>query len=427
MGTKSGQDMDMRELKALEIAARSRIVFDDGAWLVPSQTSTTTKYRVHLLPTGPTCTCDDWQLRQEPCKHILAVRICRERDGSGPAVAIKTDAVPKRPTYPQNWVAYNLAQREERHRFCVLLADLCAGIPEPVKQETRGRKPVPMADRLFSIVYKVYGAMSSRRSGCDLDDAADEGHLSRTLHPNKVNIFLEMPELTPLLHGLICRSALPLKAVETIFAPDSSGFSVSKFVRWFDEKYGKERSGHDWVKVHLICGVNTGIVTAAALYDRDTNDSPILPELVQKTAEKFTVDEVLADKGYLSAENVDAIHAVGGTPFIAPKSNTTGGIGGLFEKMFHYYQYRREEFLQHYHQRSNVESVFSAIKRKFGDNIRSRSDAAKVNEALCKIVCHNLCRVILSQCELGIEAEFWDNDRKGEEEGPAILPMVRPG
>jgi hypothetical protein len=75
-----------------------------------------------------------------------------------------------------------------------------------------------------------------------------------------------------------------------------------------------------------------------------------------------------------------------------------------------------------------VESVFSAIKRKFGDNIRSRSDAAKVNEALCKIVCHNLCRVILSQCELGIEAEFWKDDQEADEdEGPAILSMVRQG
>jgi hypothetical protein len=50
-----------------------------------------------------------------------------------------------------------------------------------------------------------------------------------------------------------------------------------------------------------------------------------------------------ADKAYLSVENVEAIHDAGGTPFIAPKSNTTGAAGGLFEKMFHYYQYHREE------------------------------------------------------------------------------------
>lgn len=36
MANGSGQDMDMRELKGLEIAARSKVIFQDGAWLVPS-------------------------------------------------------------------------------------------------------------------------------------------------------------------------------------------------------------------------------------------------------------------------------------------------------------------------------------------------------------------------------------------------------
>jgi len=62
------------------------------------------------------------------------------------------------------------------------------------------------------------------------------------------------------------------------------------------------------------------------------------------------------------------------------------------------------------------------IKRKFGDNVRSRSDTAKVNEALAKLVCHNLCCVIMSQCELGIEAEFWPKERPGIADQ---LPLVR--
>ena len=94
--------------------------------------------------------------------------------------------------------------------------------------------------------------------------------------------------------------------------------------------------------------------------------------------------------------------------------------------MVHYYQFRRDEFLAHYHQRSNVESTFSAIKRKFSDHVRSRTDVAKVNEALAKLVCHNLCCVILSQCELGIEAEFWQDETE-RANLPAVLPMVRPG
>ena len=71
-----------------------------------------------------------------------------------------------------------------------------------------------------------------------------------------------------------------------------------------------------------------------------------------------------------------------GTPFIAFKCNTTAAQGGLFAKMFHHYSLNRDDFLKHYHKRSNVESTFSMIKAKFGDHLRSKTDTAMVNEAL---------------------------------------------
>ena len=82
--------------------------------------------------------------------------------------------------------------------------------------------------------------------------------------------------------------------------------------------------------------------------------------------------------------------------------------------------------LAHYHKRNNVESAVSMVKRKFGDHVRSRTDMSMKNEALCKLVAHNLCCVIMSQCELGIEAEFWP-ELPAAEADPNILPMVRPG
>jgi hypothetical protein len=80
--------------------------------------------------------------------------------------------------------------------------------------------------------------------------------------------------------------------------------------------------------------------------------------------------------------------------------------------------------LQHYHTRSNVESAFSAIKRKFGDSLRSKTDVAMVNESLCKILCHNVCCLISAMYEVDIYP-FLGNE--GPEEGCKILPLVRPG
>jgi hypothetical protein len=59
---------------------------------------------------------------------------------------------------------------------------------------------------------------------------------------------------------------MPLRAVETTFAPDSSGFSTSRFVKWYDEKYG-ERSGREWVKAHILTGVKTNVVVAVEVFD----------------------------------------------------------------------------------------------------------------------------------------------------------------
>jgi transposase len=114
------------------------------------------------------------------------------------------------------------------------------------------------------------------------------------------------------------------------------------------------------------------------------------------------------------------LSVLGGQAFIAFKKNATGAIGGAFEKAFHYFQFKQDEYLTHYHKRSNVESTFSAIKRKFGDSVRSKCDYAMVNEVLCKILCHNICCLIQEQCELGIEPIFWQNEER-QPNGPALL------
>jgi transposase len=414
--------MERRQLKGMELAARKRISYDGHCFSVPSQ-SGGDSYRVTLRP-AESCPCEDFQLRQLPCKHIFAARFVQEREFGGRAPALDTDQLPKKPTYRQDWPAYNLAQAVEKRRFQVLLAELCRGVPQPPLPRT-GRRPHTAADALFAMALKVYSGFSSRRCAGDLEEALARGHLSRPIPGLKVNAFLEDEAFTPLLKDLIAQSSLPLRAIETDFAPDSSGFSTSRFVRWFDEKYGVHRSGHDWVKVHLMSGVKTNIVTAVEIRGRDANDAPILPDLLKTTVGRgFDVREVPADKGYSSVENLEAVVAAGATPYIPFKSNATGGSGGLWEKLFHYYNCFREEFLRHYHKRSNVESVFSMIKAKFRDHIRSRTDTAMVNEALCKVLCHNLCVLIQSQCELGIEASFWGQEADAD---PEILPLPARG
>jgi Transposase DDE domain len=130
----------------------------------------------------------------------------------------------------------------------------------------------------------------------------DNGAVSNLLRPSRLFESGTNREITPILHSLITETSLPLKSVEVDFAADSSGFTTSRFARWFDHKYGAVRQQHEWVKVHLMCGVRTNIVTAVEIRDKDASDTKLLPDLVDTTAKNFTISEISADKGYGSVK-----------------------------------------------------------------------------------------------------------------------------
>ncbi len=98
---------------------------------------------------------------------------------------------------------------------------------------------------------------------------------------------------------------------------------------------------------------------------------------------------------------------MGGTPYIPFTSrNVEPKDDSIWAKMYHLFMYRREEFMEHYHKRSSVESAFSMLKAKFGSSVRSKSDWGQVNDVLCKVIAHNICVVIRATHELGIEPAF---------------------
>lgn len=420
--------MDAREQRGLVIAATQQVTQKGKAWLVPSQ-SGNGKYTVIPDKDTPHCSCPDHDAGFV-CKHIHAVRFVLVRttqeqnvDGSTTLTTetlTVTQTVEKRKTYPQDWPNYNLAQNNEKNHFQDLLAALAATIPQPEPKGGKkgGRPTVPVADALFSIIFKVYCGMSARRFMCDLRDAHERGHIDSPICHNSVLKAMESKELTPILKGMVEASALPLRAVETKFAVDSTGFGTTKYASWYDAKYNDIRAKQVWVKAHFMTGVKTNVVTSINIDHQDAGDSPQFPELVHKTADKFTIDEVSADKAYLSADNFDAVEEHCGQFFPMFKVNSTGGKGGSFEKAFHYFSFKKEEYLAHYHLRSNVEATVSMVKRKFGDMVRSKTDVAMKNEVYAKFVAHNLCCLVSAIYELGIGTEFWKDGKTIEKPTP---------
>jgi transposase len=420
--------MDGREMRGMQIAATMPLRRDAKGWIVPSQSgpgtyrvvpAPTTTYKVAqgLVPPPPGvqpwgCNCPDFETRGQPCKHVFAVELVVRRQTVDLDGTVLTQEM--KVTYTQDWTAYNAAQTEEKERFRPMLADLCSTLQNPPRG--RGRPRMPISDMAFASVLRVYEGLSARRFDTDVRESKANGLTEADPHFNTVLRYLRSPEMTSALRGLVELSALPLKGVETDFAVDSTGFTTSRFARWFDHKWGKEQTKREWVKLHAMTGVRTNIVTSVELTDWRGADYNYFRPLLASTAENFAMRDVTADKAYSGRPNLQAVTDLGAVPYIPFRAHRVGGIPAIHDpnavlpgieasawvRMYHLFVYQRDTFLAHYHKRSNVETTFSMIKRKFGDALRSKSDVGQMNEVLCKVIAHNLCVLIACIHELGL-------------------------
>jgi len=124
------------------------------------------------------------------------------------------------------------------------------------------------------------------------------------------------------------------------------------------------------------------------------------------------MSQVSADKAYLSSGNLKTVVENAAMPYIPFKSTRVAHDkrhSALWKQMYHYFSYNQEKFMANYHKRSNVESTFMMIKAKFGDALRSRTKTAQINEALLKVLCHNICCLIQSTHELNLKPKFYQS------------------
>lgn len=391
--------MDFRKEKAVQIFKNGSIKKIEDGFAVQSQNGK----RYYFVNQALKCNCPDCQLNKtEVCKHSQAVKYylgIEKPDGTTGKVRL---------TYKQAWSAYNQAQTSEIKLFDELLKDLVADVQE--KEQRLGRPTLQNKDMAFCSIQKVYSQLSSRRAKSLFNKAKESEQLKHSPYFNVVSAFLNKESTVSLLQELLIKTAEPLKAVESKFAIDSSGFRTTMFTSYCQDKHKTGRK-HEYIKAHICVGVKTNIITGAVITrgnGKGTGDVTQLPALVEQTSQNFTAIEYSADKAYSSRDNLQFISENNATPFIPFKVNSKARAGRsvIWHKMFYYFKLRQEEFLEHYHKRSNVETTFHMIKSKLGDSVKSKNPTAQNNELLCKLIAHNIIVLIQEIHELGIEANF---------------------
>ena len=259
------------------------------------------------------------------------------------------------------------------------------------------------------VLLKIYERNCSRRTMGYLSDAVARGLISRQPHFNSICNYLRKDWMTDVLTDLVTASSLPLKAIETSFSVDSSGFGSSTKERWYDVKYGNAEDWHKWMKAHIICGNLTKIVVGVIISPAYANDSPFFVSLVDDASKNFKIKEVLADAAYSSKENLEfVVDDKKSKVYIPFKINAKERKDSeIWNKLLHFYSFNQTEFHEKYKYRSNVETSFSALKMKFGENLRCINEQGQINELLAKLICYNLTVLVRSTYELNINLEEW--------------------
>jgi hypothetical protein len=291
------------------------------------------------------------------------------------------------------WPPYNRSQTSEKTNVIGLLHKLCQTVTEELPSLRRPRWP--LREILFCLIYKVYANLASRPLEDDLERLQKEGYLSRVPHFNCLPGYMRNKEVTPFLERLIGVTGLVLRNFETDFAVDSTKLYKPRCYIHVDKKTGRKSRRRERLKLHLICGTETRIVTAARVSSMWEPDLQHFRPLFDRTLDLgFNMHIIRGDKGYWSPTQMLYVRKKGVEPVFTPKrrDRRKGGAG--------------QTGVGGNTRRGQVETVNFMISAKFRKRLLSVDPVAQVNEAFCKVIGHNL-RVLNIEAHLrGITVDF---------------------
>ena len=144
------------------------------------------------------------------------------------------------------------------------------------------------------------------------------------------------------------------------------------------------------MKLHLIIALANLAILNQSITKGTKHDSPILKGLLRPIPKG--VGDTCLDAAYLSRQNCTLIAKKGRSPIIKPKRNTTIRKRGsqAWRDMMTLWFEDEATFLKRYHQRSKAESVYSALKRCYGNYLASHKRRAQRRELHLKTLTYNI-------------------------------------
>jgi hypothetical protein len=176
---------------------------------------------------------------------------------------------------------------------------------------------------------------------------------------------------------------------------DSTGLE-SRFVsRHFLMRQGKHTQRYRrWTKLTVVCHNASHLIAAGLVSTGPSNDCPYLVPAVSQAVANLPIDRLLGDAGYDAEANHKFCRQFLGIRSTVIAINSRYNKGGQLTG--HYRRQMSNKFPKRkYHQRWQVESVMSRMKRRLGYALRGRTNESRSSECVTRVLTYNLMLLYL--------------------------------
>ena len=180
-----------------------------------------------------------------------------------------------------------------------------------------------------------------------------------------------------------------------IIAIDSTGIKVTNRGQWIRDKWGIRKKGY--LKIHIAVDIKSKKILSMKVTDEHIHDSKMLPELIQSIikSNSATASKLFADGAYDSNETFRYLSDNGILPCIKVRKNARVRWKKERNTLRNLSIISQKNNLQEwkdsvsYGQRWIVETVFSCLKRRFGEYVYSVRLKNMIQEMMLKASLYN--------------------------------------
>jgi IS5 family transposase len=180
---------------------------------------------------------------------------------------------------------------------------------------------------------------------------------------------------------------------DIVIALDSTGIKLANRGEWMRHKWHVGRKGY--LKIHMAVDIKKKRILSLEVTSEEVHDGKMLKKLVDNASEKNSLKSVLADGMYDSNNNFRYLSKKRIKPGIKTRSNskvksTTNCHARNMSVLRQQTNLKRWKHSVSYGHRWIAETVFSSIKRTFGEHVMARKFPHMVKEILLKASLYNV-------------------------------------